>query len=125
MKNHKLLIFVFTIFIFSSLMAIDKNNSKSTIASDKYEGLVIISINNLDSETYIEIQKELGKENNSNLEYGCVENGILVIKFFNSHFSTNADNSKMIQNQISKSVGKKEFKVILVKVNTYSGSTKC
>lgn len=125
MKHIKLLVSVFIIFLVTiSFRFTEKPILKSEV-SDKYEGLVILEIKNLDDATYLAIQTSLNNENNFNLEYGCAENDIIVVKFLNSNFSEEVDNAKLIENQIRESIGKREVVTIKVTVRSFSGTSKC
>ena len=92
---------------------------------DTYQGLVILEIEDLTDDAYLEIQKKLSGQMNYNLEYGCVENGIIVVKFLDSKFSGEADNAKMIENQIRSSIDRQAVKRIFVKVRAYNNASKC
>ena len=125
MKHSKLLVSVFIIFLATASFTFTGKPVLKPEVSDKYEGLVILEIKNLDDATYLAIQTSLNNENNSNLEYGCAENNIIIVKFLNSNFSEEVDNAKLIENQIRESIGKREVIIIKVTVRSFSGTSKC
>ena len=80
-KNIITILSAFLILLSVPAIANDSNSNTSISKPAKYEGLVILEIENLDDVTYIEIQKALEKENNSNLNMVVFKTAYLSLNF--------------------------------------------
>ena len=117
-------IFLVTILLTFSSYQFPTYGEKGNI--DSYRGLVILKIDNLESnDTYAAIEEAISKDRNVNLDYSCVESGVLIIKFFDSRFNGKADNGVMIKQKVINAVPKSNPEIIFIDVQSQSAGSKC
>ncbi len=113
MKTIKLLI-VSILLLFTTL----------AVAQDKATAWVTLKFDQITLEQYNDIATRMGKDNNSNVEYYCLESGVLVIKLQEIGVQEKADVKLIVARKV-KSKLVTTYKVIDIHLKKNAGVTKC
>ncbi len=93
--------------------------------TEKYDGLVILQIEEMDDAIHAKMQEAISADPNINLEYVCVESGVVVVKFANSTMAEKVDNEMLVRRKFQGCVPPNGMKTILVDVYVRIGISKC
>ena len=93
--------------------------------SEKYDGMVILQVEEMDDAIHAKMQAAISADPNINLEYVCVESGIVVVKFANSTLPEKVDNEMLVRRKFQGCVPANGMKTILVDMYVSMSVSKC
>ena len=91
----------------------------------EYEGLIILKIRNMNDELRSDLYQALTRYPTTQVEYTCMESGVVVLKFANSVLHEKADVATMITGQLQGYVDASSIQVIWIEVREQVGVMKC